>query len=173
MQKKKTMIAFNQLRQNAQKRSCSTCDSEKLNNNSLSLSADHVVSDNSFSVYSTNHTPRFMLNKKNNRLIESRKWRSTNALPSPLRHCSPIPDDEAIYRILPAPSVSPGTAYADNEIASILSQSIPSDSTSPSYPCTNRSIDIHYSPIPMRAFEFNEEEDDEYCSRCSNPGIFQ
>ncbi|EDR23793.1 hypothetical protein EDI_310240 [Entamoeba dispar SAW760] len=172
MQRKKTMIAFNQLKQDGQKQSCSTCDSKKLNNNSLSLCADHVVKDSSFSAYSTNHTPRFMLNQKNNRLIESRKWRSTNALPSPLRHCSPVPDDEAIYRILPPPSVSPGTAYADNEIASILSQSIPSDSTSPLYPRTGKSVDIHYSPIPMRAFDFNED-DNEYCSRCSNPGIFQ
>ncbi|ELP84475.1 hypothetical protein EIN_168700 [Entamoeba invadens IP1] len=110
-------------------------------------------------------------------ITESRKWSSTNTIPSPLRHCSPIPDEEFHYTPKPLTSQSPSTLFADNEVASILGSK--TTVGSPSFATTTFSGSpstqkINCAPTPLRSFDFNLLDDDqEDCPRCSNPGILQ
>ncbi|ELP90740.1 hypothetical protein EIN_025790, partial [Entamoeba invadens IP1] len=93
------------------------------------------------------------------RLDCSRKWKSTNTLPSPLRHCSPILDDPSTDNFingLPPVAVSPGTQFADFEIAEILGSRRKGDKQSGKTPEQDFVLDDQLSVSELR---------------CSNPGI--
>ena len=87
-------------------------------------------------------------------------------VPSPLRHCSPIPEDEISYD---------QCNVVEKEIASILRKTSPNPLSYKS----DSPYELKKSEDLSEEFDFDfdidcDVDDDEYaCCRCSNPGIFE
>ncbi|ELP92991.1 hypothetical protein EIN_051560 [Entamoeba invadens IP1] len=121
------------------------------------------------------HTPKH----RSYKLSDTRKWSSTNALPSPLRQCLFVSDEDSLQTNRPQRSSSPLTELADNEVAAILSANTEFQFVSQSTPIDRSdSVVPHISPsltnkTPESNFALNEDEQPQYFQRCSNPGILE